>query len=202
MHDNCTLLLYFIFIVVLLCCIGTGYCAECGSKYCDSWTAFIFDTNDCRSKGRVYWVYTQLWSLVPLTGLSNFHIGKRLDGAVKLFHGFATFILGAAMGDILNSKHVKDDGLSVCMASTVLIVDMVKVVWDYFTEKEALSELIIVVIALLISGCILAIIPEDRVRFICSAFALTASLGVLEWLKHIVMIYFNIELDINGCALL
>ena len=66
------------FLTVFFCCIGTGYSAECGNKYCDSWMEYIFDVDECRSQGRVYWVYAQLSSLVPFTGLSSFHIGKRL----------------------------------------------------------------------------------------------------------------------------
>ena len=138
------------FLTVFFCCIA--YSAECGNKYCDSWMEYIFDVDECRSQGRVYWVYAQLSSLVPFTGLSSFHIGKRLDGAVKVFHGIVIVTPGTATGNILDQKHIHDNGFSVCMASFVLVVDMVKVVWDYFTEKETLSQFIIMVIAVVISG--------------------------------------------------
>ena len=34
-----------------------------------------------------------------------------------------------------------------------------------------------------------------------SALGLTVSLGIMEWGKHIVMLVFNKELDVNGCPL-
>ena len=163
---------------------------------------YIFDVDYCRSQGRVYWINTQLWSLIPFSGFSSFNIGKRLDGAIKLFRGFVSGILCAARNDALSHKSVEDDGFGACMAFFVLAVDMLKIVWDYFTEKEALSELIIVAIAVVISLITLAIIPKNKVHCIGATLALVVSLGLLEWIKHIFMIYYNIELDINGCPLL
>ena len=175
------------------------YCVvECGSKQCKSWFGidYLLDRDDCRSQGTTYWIFAQILSIIPIPGLSSLYIGKTSDGLFEFFNGFASLTLTAALDSV--SARQQDDGL--CMMIITLFVDVTKI--RHYTEKEEIDELIIIFAISLFIMCISAFLSDHRTRSIAVALGLTLPLGIIKWVKHLFMILFNMEVDVNGCALI
>jgi len=83
----------------------------------------------------------------------------------------------------------------------IVVVDIVKMVEDLIIGNWV--ELIIIIISFILSGCSRNDnYTEDRIKIPRAAWILTASLAGMEWIKHIVNVGLDWELDVNGCRLL
>jgi len=80
-----------------------------------------------------------------------------------------------------------------------MIVVSIKIADDF--TKENLEELVMIVVTFLISCYTCVVQTNNRMQCVSGALALTASLGIMEWIRHIFMVYSNTEVDVNGCSL-
>ena len=188
--------------MVVVCCIGIG-CCDCGSTYCKSWSEYYNDKDRCRTKGGVDKATMNLLSWIPLTGFSSFYSGKQLDGIFEAIHGFSTLILSCAGHVVMSSRHNDCTGCGFCMIWIIAIVDIAKMVEAAVTGvMKNWVELAIIITSFILSRCSFQRFEEDRINMPRAAFVLTASVTVLEWIKHIVSVRLDWELDVNGCKLL
>ena len=85
----------------------------------------------------------------------------------------------------------------------IAIVDIAKMVEAAVTGvMKNWVELAIIITSFILSRCSFQRFEEDRINMPRAAFVLTASVTVLEWIKHIVSVRLDWELDVNGCKLL
>jgi len=186
--------------VIVLCCIGIGYC-DCGSKYCSTWSDYFNNEGLCRTKGGVDKATMITLSWIPLTGFSSFYSGKQFDGIFEALHGISTMILFCVRFIVMDSRHNDCTGCGRCMINFIIVFDIVKMVEDLIIGNWV--ELIIIIISFILSGCSCNdIYTEDRIKIPRAALILTASLAGMEWIKHIVNMRLDWELDVNGCKLL
>ena len=141
-----------------------------------------------------------LLSRIPLTGFSSFYSGKQLDGIFEAIHGFSTLILSCAGHVVMSSRHNDCTACGVCMICIIAIVDIIKIAEAAFMKNWV--ELAIIITSFILSRCSVERFVEDRINMPRAAFVLTASVTVMEWIKHIVNMWLDLELDVNGCKLL
>jgi len=137
---------------------------------------------------------------VPFSGLGRFYIGKIFDGVFELAHGLFTLTLTLAYNAGLRSRHSEDAGFGECMTFVIVIVDIIKVVEDFNAGR--IMEVIIIVVSFFAGYFAWEGQDNIKVRRLSSALALTASLGVMECVRHILTLLLNIEVDVNGCPLI
>jgi len=169
-----------------------------------SWYDYLKHENPdhCGTQEAVDWLKIAALSVVPFTGFSSFYVGKIFDGAFELAHGFFTLILYLAYKDGLRSKHSEDSGFGECMTMVIVVMDLIKVVVDFNTGRSRIMEIVLIAFSFILGCCAWEGQENVKVRRLSSALALTASLGVMEWIRHISALILNIEVDVNGCLLI
>jgi len=200
-YNNLAAAFCIILFAVLLCCINTGYSVECVNKQCSSviWD-YVLDTDSCRTQGRSYWIITLLLSFIPLPGLSSLYRGKKIDGIFELFHGIFSYCLCGALDDISRGKRA-DDGFGGCMIFVTLIADVAKIAYMYYTEIEAMTDLIIIIPLTILAVFVGAINSNNKSGCLAIALGLTAPTGIIKYFEHILMTLGNWEVDVNKCDL-
>ena len=138
--------------MIVLCCIGIGYCEpECGSKYCNTWTDYYNNEDLCRTKGGVDKATMIVLSQIPLPGLSSFYSRKHYDLIFEVIHGISTIILTCVACAVNDSRHNDCTGCGVCMIWIIVIVDIMKIVETFI--KGIWGEFIIIIISFIFSCC-------------------------------------------------
>jgi len=177
---------------------------ECGNKQCKNWIwlwyDYAFDTDNCRTQGRSYWIITLLLSLIPLPGFSSLYRGKISDGIFELLHGSFSYVLTLALNDTSRGRRV-DDGLGECMIVFTLIMDVIKISHMHTFEAEAMTDLPIIICLTILAVIVNAICSDNRSRAVAVALALTAPTAMVKWIEHLKLTLDNAELDVNKCTL-
>jgi len=145
-------------------------------------------------------------SLIPFAEFSSFYrLGiSSFEGSFEAAHIIFTVIFILTCIGVENDKHCDCTGFSCCIIIIFVLLDLAKILIDFntATPNEIIIQIIFVILSFTISGCCGANVTDDRMRCVYCALILTASLGVMEWLKHIGMLVFSEELDVNGCPLI
>ena len=162
--------------------------------------------NQCRTLGAVDWSTTMVLSLIPFAEFGSFYrLGiSSFEGSFELAHIIFTVIFILKCIVVENDKLGDCAGFSCCIIIIFVLLDLAKILVDFntATPNEIIIQIIFVILSFTISVCCGANVTDDRMRCVCGALILTASLGVMEWLKHIWMLVFSEELDVNGCPLI
>ena len=161
---------------------------------------YIFDTDNCRTQGRNYWIINLILSFIPLPGISSLYRGKRIDGIFELFHGIISYCLCAALDDISRGQRA-DDGFGVGVILFTLVADGVKIAYMYCFEVEAMADLVIIIPLTILALFASVINSNYRSRGVAIALGLTAPTGIVKWIEHIIMTLGNLEMDVNKCTL-
>ena len=184
---------------IVASCIAIGHC-ECSSKICSNWPDYFEDRNGCRTQGGVDKITMQLLSFIPI-GLSSFYSGKRFGGFVELLHVIFLKLIIHCMEktDNLNISDYIIEPIEMLYIFILLILDTAKIILAV-TSEEALIEIIIFTLTMIIS-CYGYYIQQRRFHFM-KALIMTGSMMVFQYVKHVLMVLFNIESDVNGCTLI
>ena len=159
---------------------------------------YFFDTDSCRSQGRSYWIITLILSIIPIPGLNSLYRGKGIDGIFELMHGFLSYISSGALSDISRGRFV-DEGLGAVLILFTLVMDAAKYV--YYTETEAMDDLVIIILLTGLAVFVGAICSDRRSFGLAIALGLAAPTLIIKWIEHLFMTLANVEVDVNKCAL-
>ena len=161
---------------------------------------YVFDTGNCRTQGRSYWIITLLLTIVPIPGLSSLYRGKLFDGIFELFHGITSFCLCGALDDISRGRRA-DDGFGGCVIIFTLLTDTIKISYMYTFAREEMADLLIIIPFTILAVFVGAMKSNYTTFPVAIALGLTAPTGIVKWIKHLSMTLENSEVDVNKCDL-
>jgi len=144
-----------------------------------------------------------LWlSFIPAPlGLSSFYSGKLFCGFVELFHVAFIKLITYCMEKTEKFK-ISDyivEPIEMLCISILLILDTAKIILAV-NSQETVIEIIVFVLTMILSCYCYC--SKKRQSHFTTALCMTTSMIVFQYIKHILMVLFNIELDVNGCTLI
>lgn len=182
-----------VYVCIVLWCINSGCC--CSEIVCKTWEDYFSDTTGCRSNGAVDRLTTELMSLIPFSGLSNFYKGNKFDGWCEVINAVMAVISILAAC----SCHTHDaDCIAAYIAIGTILLDFAKIIHMIAIGSADTYEIVIMITSIIFIYLYCCAAGAKVYGINPATLIVTIATGALETFRDIYTAAYN-DKDGNDC---